>query len=248
VNHLLPLAAGFLMVLFRTSALIMVAPLFGTRSVPARVRVSLAVVIAVTAFVAAGMPQFAAWDHTGTLVVASLGESILGMSAGLAARFTIDAVTAAGSAVSLSMGIGFSATIDPLHGTESSAVAELLSMLTLGMAVAAGLHREAIAWLCRSVITSPPGSPIDLPALAVRVVNAAIESAALAIRLAFPLMAAVTFGHVALGLLGRTVPQLNLSNVGFSVAILAGGGALYILAPSLAAYAAEAARAAFAAG
>jgi flagellar biosynthetic protein FliR len=248
VNPLLPLAAGFLMVLFRTTSLMMVAPLFGTKTVPARLRLSLAVAVSITAFVAAGMPEFAAWDRTGTLVVAAFGESILGLSAGLAARFTIDAVTAAGSAVSLSMGIGFSAMIDPLHGTESSAVAELLSMLTLGIAVAAGLHREAIAWLCRSVVAHPPGTPIVLPEIATRVIEAALESAALSVRLAFPIMTAVIFGHLALGLLGRTVPQLNLSNIGFSVAILAGGGALYLLAPSLAAYAAQTARAAFAAG
>ena len=245
MNLLLPPAAGFLLVLFRTTALMMVAPLFGTRTVPSRLRLSLSVVIAVTAFMAAGMPQFRAWDHSATLVTAIVAETVLGLTAGLAARFTLDAVTGAGAALSISMGIGFGAVLDPLHGAESSAISELLGMLALGLAVAAGLHREAIAWLCRSVVASPPGTAIDIRELAVRVVGAAADAAALSVRLAFPVMTAVIFGHITLGVLGRTAPQLNLSNVGFGVAILAGGGALYLLAPSMAAVAANAARAAF---
>jgi flagellar biosynthesis protein FliR len=55
-------------------------------------------------------------------------------------------------------------------------------------------------------------------------------------------MAAVTFGHVALGVVGRTAPQLNISSVGFSITILAGGGALYMVAPTVAEMCARAAR------
>jgi flagellar biosynthetic protein FliR len=248
MQHLLPTAAGFLLVLFRTGALMMVAPLFGTKSVPARLRLSLAMATAVTAFVAAGLPGFAEYDQTSRVLMAAFGETMIGLAAGLAARFTIDAVTAAGSAISITMGIGFSALIDPMHGTESSALSELLAMLSLGIAVASGIHREAIAWLCRSVLSSPPGAPVAVPELAARVVEAAITSTALSVRLAFPVMTAVIFGHLALGLLGRAVPQLNVSNVGFSVAILAGGGAIYLLAPSMAILAAHSARAAFAGG
>jgi flagellar biosynthetic protein FliR len=64
----------------------------------------------------------------------------------------------------------------------------------------------------------------------------------LAIHLAFPVLAAVTMGHLSLGLLNRTTPQLGLANIGFSVALLAGVGALYLAAPPAAMMAAEAAR------
>jgi len=56
----------------------------------------------------------------------------------------------------------------------------------------------------------------------------------------FPVLAAVTIGHLSLGLLNRTTPQLGLSNIGFSVALLAGAGALYLVAPPRALMAAEA--------
>jgi flagellar biosynthesis protein FliR len=58
----------------------------------------------------------------------------------------------------------------------------------------------------------------------------------------------VTFGQVALGVVGRTAPQLNISSVGFSITILAGGAALYMTAPTIAEIAARAASAALSGG
>ena len=72
-----------------------------------------------------------------------------------------------------------------------------------------------------------------------------IGSCALTVRLAFPLLVAITFGHGVMALMGRAAPQVNVSSVGFSVTIVAGGGALYLLTPDLAAVAAQAAIQAF---
>ena len=72
------------------------------------------------------------------------------------------------------------------------------------------------------------------------------ESFALSVRLAFPVLAAVTLGHLGLGVLNRAAPQLNLSNIGYTVALVAGGGAFYLVAPGAAVIVSEAARTAFA--
>jgi flagellar biosynthetic protein FliR len=103
-----------------------------------------------------------------------------------------------------------------------------------------------VAWLCRSLVEIPPGSPISVADLAARVVSQAAGAIALAIRLAFPVLAAVTLGHLSLGLLNRTMPQLGLANIGFSVALLAGVGSLYLIAPYAARMTADAAHAALA--
>jgi flagellar biosynthetic protein FliR len=242
----LPLAAGFMLVLFRAAGLCVAAPLFGTRSIPAQVRMAVALALAVVAFLAAGAPRFEEHERLDLLVVAVLRESLIGIGAGLAARFAVEAAAAAAHAIGLGMGLSFGATIDPLHGAESTALADLLAFLALGVAIGAGLHREAVAWLCRSVAAMPPGTPVPIPELAAIVVGEAARAAALAMRLAVPVLAAVTFGHMALGVVGRAVPQMGLANVGFSVAILAGGGAIYLAAPGLAEMAAQAAHAAFA--
>jgi flagellar biosynthetic protein FliR len=108
-----------------------------------------------------------------------------------------------------------------------------------------GVHREAVAWLARAFVTWPPGSTPALGALAGQVVGHGILAVVLAVRLAFPVMAAVLLGHATMGVMGKMAPQLSLSNVGFSIAILCGGLGLYLSAPAIAELVARAAVNAF---
>ncbi len=200
----------------------------------------LSLVLAYAAFAGAGFPLFS--GGSAELVSVAIVETVIGLSAGLAARFALEAASAAGHMIAASMGLSFGASVDPIHGAESTSVSELLSMIALAAMLAAGVHRELVAWLCRSVISMPPGAPVEVGPLAGVVVTQALAAVALTVRMAFPVLAAVTFGHVALGVVGRTAPQLNISSVGFSVTILAGGGALYMTAPTIAEMAANAVR------
>ena len=250
-GFLTPTLFGFLLVLFRCTALCSVAPLFAMRTVPMRARMAIALVLAFTAFAGAGFPMFAPpGGGTGALVGAALLETLIGLATGLSATFAVDAAGAAGQMASASMGLSYGSVVDPLHGADSTAISEIITMFSVAALVMSGMHREAIAWLCRSVIRMPPGATVgvDVTSLASAVVTQAIASAALAVRMAFPILVAVFMGHVSLGVVGRTAPQLNVNSIGFSITILAGGGALYLLAPPIAELAARTAAAAFTGG
>jgi flagellar biosynthetic protein FliR len=241
-----PLAIGFFLVLVRCTSLFMVAPIFSAKTIPALVRMGFAVPIAVAVFIGAGSPVFAGWAQPARLIPAVVMELIIGSSAGLAGRFAMEASMAAGSAIAIAAGVSFGSVIDPLHGAESTAIGDLLSFITMAVALATGLHRDAVVWLCRSVQETPPGSDFSVATIATRVISDGAASFALSVRLAFPVLAAVTLGHLGLGLVNRAAPQFNLSNIGFTVALLAGCGAFYLVAPGAAVLAAEAARTAFA--
>jgi flagellar biosynthetic protein FliR len=241
-----PMLAGFLLVLLRCGSLFMVAPLFGTKTIPMRVRAGLAAAVSSAVFTGVGMPNFARWTDSGALIGAAVSEALIGICGGMAARMTIEAASAAGHLMSTAMGMNYGSSLDPIHGSESNAISNLMGFLALGIAVAAGIHRDAIAWLCRSLVETPPGAGTDLPRLFGGVVSESAHAAALAVHLAFPVMGAVTFGNIAFGLLGRVAPQINLQSIGFGLAILCGGGALYFVAPGAAEIAAQAARTAFA--
>src|SRR4051812_41441758 len=113
---LTPTIFGFLMVLFRATALCSVAPLYGMQTVPARIRLGVAVVLAYAAFVAAGAPQLQGWTRMSVLVGGAFIETVIGLCAGLAARFALEAAAAAGSLIAAATGLSFGATLDPLHG------------------------------------------------------------------------------------------------------------------------------------
>jgi flagellar biosynthetic protein FliR len=244
----IPLAAawGFGLVLFRTLGLFLTAPILAARTVPARVRLGIGLAVSLAVWSGAGAPAPEVPSTLWPLAAAAASESALGALAGLAARAILEAALAAGHLVSLSAGIGFGALLDPLSGAESNAAAELLSVGAQAAALALGLHREAIGWLARSCALFPPGAGQGLRELALQAVWHVAGAAALAVRVAFPALAAVMVGHLVLGVLGRVAPQLGLATLGFTISVLAGGGALYLVAPGAAEVVARAALAAFA--
>jgi len=240
----LPLLQGFLLVLFRSGGLIVAAPVVGAGTIPVRVRLALVVVAALAAFAGAGAPAVQVPLEIGALAGAALAETAVGLSAGLSARLVLEAARAAGQVAGISMGLGYGAIVDPVSGADTTALGQLFGLAALAFAVALGLHREAFVWLARSVGSFPPGAAADLRTLAGAVVVHGLAGTVLAVRLAFPILTAVICGHLALGLLGRIAPQLNLGSMGFTIAILAGGAALYLVLPSAADAAARAALAA----
>jgi flagellar biosynthetic protein FliR len=243
----LPVATGygFALLLLRTAALFTTAPILGARVVPARIRLGMAVAVAVAVYSGAGSPQVSPPDSLFGLAAAAAGETAIGLCAGMAARWLLEAALAAGHAAGLAAGLGFSAVVDPFTGAEATAVAQTYFLVAQGSAVALGLHREAVVWLVRATQAFPLGGAPDVPALAMRTIGFGILSIGLSVRLAVPVMAAVMVGHAVMGMMGRMAPQLSLGTIGFSVAILAGGFALYLAAPAAAELAARAALQAF---
>jgi len=227
-------ALGFALVLLRVAGLALAAPLLSARAVPARVRLGVALALASAIWQGAGAPAVPPPDGLAGLAAAAAAETAAGVLGGLAARWLLEAALGAGHLAGLSAGIGFGALVDPSTGAESSAVSEVIFTGAQAAAIAAGIHREAVAWLARSFAAWPPGGAVALSELATRACAQAVFSVALSVRLAFPVIAAVMLGHALMALLGRVAPQLSLSNVGFSVSILAGGLALYLAAPAAA--------------
>ena len=243
----LPLATvwGFGLLLFRTTGLCLTAPMLGARVVPQRIRLAISLALTAAVYAGIGMPGVPLPSSILALGTAAVLETATGLISGLAARWMLDAAMAAGHLAGLSAGLGFSALVDPTTGAESNGLSQLLFAGAQGAALSLGIHREAVGWLARSAQLWPPGSAVDLPSLASRLVGQTVMAISLSVRLAFPILAAVLLGHACMGVMSRMAPQLNLGNVGFSVAILAGGLAVYLSAPAAAEMAARAAVAAF---
>jgi flagellar biosynthetic protein FliR len=243
----LPLATlwGFGLVLFRTTGLCLTAPMLSARIVPARIRLAIALALSFAIFSGAGTPAVPVPASVAGLAFGAAVESAAGALGGLSARWLLDAALAAGHLAGLTAGLGFSALIDPTTGAESNGLSQLLYAGAQAAALSLGIHREAVAWLARAALTWPPGTTPALGALAAQVIGHAVLAIVLAVRLAFPVMAAVLLGHATMGVMNKMAPQLSLSNVGFSIALLCGGFAIYLSAPTIAELAARAAVAAF---
>lgn len=219
--QLLGWLGALLLPFFRLLGLFSSAPILSQRSVPVRLRVAAALALAVlvvplTAGTSAA-PDLAA--PSGWLVVA--GEALIGFAIGFIARAVLAAVELAGEVIGLQMGLSFAGFFDPDSG-QANAVGRLLNTLSLWAFVAVDGPVLLVAALVRSFEVVPPATQFG--AWIGQVQPAALGAGLfeLGVMLALPFMALLLFVNLALGVVSRIAPQLNIFAIGFPVTIGAG--------------------------
>lgn len=227
------LIAGLLWPLTRILGLVATAPLFGNVSIPARVKVCLGVLLAL--IVAPAVPSLPATDPmslTGLLIL--MQQLVIGLAMGMAMRIVFAAVEMAGEIVGMTMGLGFATFFDPMSKSHSSAISQFLSLVTLMLYLAANFHLMLFATLVDSFTTMPVaagsfgmGSFEQLALWGGRIFSAGMQ-------LSLPIVAALLINNIALGILTRAAPQLNIFGIGFPIAIGVGFIMLALTLPYLA--------------
>ena len=210
--------AALLWPLTRILGLIAAAPLFGNNAVPVSVKVGLGVMLA--AIMAPTIPALPATDPmsmAGFLIV--LQELLIGLAMGFSMRIVFAAIEMAGEVSSLTMGLGFATLFDPLSSGRSSAVSQFLALIATMAFLAANAHLVLLSALAESFITLPVsatpmsiGAPLELARWGARIFSAGLQ-------LSLPIVAALLITNVALGILTRAAPQLNLFGIGFPVSL-----------------------------
>jgi flagellar biosynthetic protein FliR len=148
-------------------------------------------------------------------------EMMIGLAIGLVARMILSAVDLAGEIIGLQMGLSFAGFFDPASGSNTNAVGRLLGTLSLAAFVAADGPSLLIAPPCKASNPHPPrgGSSflgrLDLGSIATTVFE-------LGMLMALPYMALLLFVNLALGIVSRVAPQLNVFAIGFPITIASG--------------------------
>lgn len=213
--------AGLLWPLSRILGLIMVAPLFSNRSIPMRVRVGLGIMLAlVVAPTVTNLPAVDPMSVAGILLLAQ--QMVIGMAMGFAMRLVFAAVEMAGEMTGMTMGLGFATFFDPQSQGRSSAVSQFLALLVLMIYLAANVHLVLLSVLVESFSALPvSAAPLEGEALR-QLVLAGGRIFNLGVQLALPMVAALLMTNMALGILTRAAPQLNLFGIGFPVTLAVG--------------------------
>jgi flagellar biosynthetic protein FliR len=212
---------AFVYPFFRFAAVASTAPLLSHASVPRRVRIGLCVLLAVV--VAPTLPPAPAVSPlSGDGVLVIVQQLLIGGAIGFVLQFAFATVTLAGDVMGLQMGLSFASLVDPQHSEQVPLVGAFLSMVLMLAFVAMNGHLMLIAALAESFTAFPvSGSTLAHPDWASLAAGAAMIFSA-GLQLALPIVAALLVVTLALGVLTRTAPQLNLFAVGFPVTLIAG--------------------------
>jgi flagellar biosynthetic protein FliR len=160
-------------------------------------------------------------------------QLIIGLAMGLAMRIAFACMEMAGSITGLTMGLGFASFFDPQSQGQSPALSQIFALLMIMIYLAANLHLVVLSTLVDS-FTTLPISTKPLGADKMQMIAAwGGRIFSVGIQLSLPLVTALLITNLALGVLTRAAPQLNLFGIGFPITMGAGFVMIAISLPYL---------------
>jgi flagellar biosynthetic protein FliR len=208
-------AAAFALFATRLGGLVLIAPVYSARTVPVAVRTAL--VLLITAAMAPALVGQA------TVVVTPAtfaSELLIGFAIGFGAAIFVGATEVAGDILALQGGLSGAATLDPLTGIQSQALSHFLKLLVVTLLLVGGGHILMLEALADSIVALPPGQPI---AAADGMLTMAMLGGSLftvGVQIAAPVMAAVFVGNLAMGVLARIAPQMQVFMLAYPLQIV----------------------------
>ncbi|MEN0110351.1 MAG: flagellar biosynthetic protein FliR [Planctomycetota bacterium] len=222
-SELLRLGVVFTLVLARVGAVVASAPLLSDASLPARVKALLAVSLSalVTPMVLAdpgvSLAATEAPRNLAGLGVLVGGEAIVGLTLGLAVTVLLSGVQLAGQLVGQMSGMALAETSSSPFGDSSTVFGQVYYLVATAVFVACGGHRMLVEATLDTFAKAPPGQAIASEELLMGVIGLLGVGFELGVRAAAPLLLALLLATVVLGLISRTMPQINTMVVGFGV-------------------------------
>ncbi|HVA46262.1 MAG TPA: flagellar biosynthetic protein FliR [Pirellulales bacterium] len=221
----------FLLVLVRTSGLVLAGPPFGSSEIPTQIRVFLAIALAMLLFPGQiDTPLTPPTTLAGSIPLVG-AELFIGFLLGSGVLLLFSGVQLAGQIVGQMSGMTLADVYNPGFDADVPLLSQLLYMVALAVFLLCGGHRMAMTGFLDTFAALPPGSASMATSLGDMVVTLLVQSFSLGVRVAAPATAALMLASLVLGIISRTLPQLNVMALGFGLNALV---TLSILSASLA--------------
>ena len=217
VQWLSPIFWPFLRIL----AVFSVAPVFSSKAFPLRAKIGLAFLISLA--VQASLPEaplIGVNDKDAAGVV--IQQVLVGVSIGFAVRLIFASMELAGEVVGFQMGLNFAAFFDPTINSQSSAMGRFFSQLSLLLFIVTNAHLLVIGAFVSSFRAFPVGQPLILALSQMQLYQLGADIFSSAFWIALPVVGMLLFANLALGIISRVAPQMNIFAVGFPITLSIG--------------------------
>ncbi len=213
---------SFLLTLMRVSLIVFLMPFYGGETIPAPVKAALCLILALALWPHLSFPAGMFPAHPLGIIVILLGELILGMTLGMCVHFIFAGIQTGGELLGFQMGFTMVSLVDPLSGARVSITSHLLYMVSLLTFLTLDGHLHLLRALAESFTLLPPGGLTMRGNLVDNVLSLSGGMFVLAVKIAAPVMAAIFMVELALALMARAAPQMNLLTLGFPIKIAVG--------------------------
>jgi len=215
----LPSFPAFLLVLVRVTSFFLMMPLFSYRSIPASHKIGLGFFIAWIILFTLDVP---ALEINSTYFLLIIKEALVGLLIGFVAYMILSAIQIAGGFIDFQMGFAIANVIDPQTGAQSPLMGQYLYTIGLLLLLTVNGHHLLLDGIFNSYRFIPldqPWIPFGNENMVEFVIRSFNSMFVIAFQMAIPVVASLFLVDVALGIVARTVPQLNVFVVGLPLKI-----------------------------
>lgn len=223
---------GFFWPFVRVSAMMAIVPILSARTISVRFKLIIAVII--TAAIAPAIRL----DHpidpfTNEGLWMAVEQAGIGLAMGLAFVIVFQAVTLAGQMIANGMGLGFASMVDPTTGMNAPVISQFYIIIVSLLFITFDGHLLLIRLLSDSFVTMPLSGYFLSTASLKELVSAGSYIFSWGMVMSLPIVTALLLANIALGLISRAAPTLNVFSIGFVVTILGGAVLMWWLLPML---------------
>src|SRR5699024_4864210 len=206
----LSIIPAFLLVFARTLAFLMTVPLFSYRTIPNMFKIGFSFFLSIVILTSLDSPVVSL-EYSYILLL--LKEVTVGLAIGLIAYIILSAVQTAGGFIDFQMGFAIAHVVDPQTGAQSPLIGQFFYMIALLYLLIDGLM-NSYQFIPLEGLLSFDGAFSDF------IIRSFNSMFVIAFQMALPIVGCLFLVDVALGLIARTVPQVNVFVVGLPLKIL----------------------------
>jgi flagellar biosynthetic protein FliR len=207
--------------LTRVTAFLMAAPIFGSRTISARVRLVLGVVV--TALIVPLLPPLPAFDGFSLpVLIVTLQQVLIGITFGFVFQVVFQVFVLGGQYIAMKMGLGFASMNDPANGVTVTIVSQFYLLTTTLLFLSINGHLIILQVIIDSFTQLPIGSTTIVFNDFYKIAELGNWMFASALSIALPVLTALLIVNIAFGVMSRAAPQINIFAVGFPLTLIFG--------------------------
>ncbi len=222
MNYLLDYLGVFLLVFARILGIFVTAPIFNYNNIPLYGKMGFSLFLAVILVPMVNIPETLELSHFYIMLFISAKELMTGMMIGFICYLFLSSVYLAGHIIDMEIGFSIASVINPQDDTEIPVMANVLYFMATLMLLITNGHHTLIRGLVKS-FNMIPLNGLNMNIFMIdKIISILITTFIISFKIAAPILAAIFITNVLLGILARTMPQMNVFVVGMPLKISVG--------------------------
>lgn len=210
----------YLLILFRCLGFLLLTPVFGRREFPPQVKIGLGALLSIIVY--PFIPDINLSSNLWILAASVLKEFMTGITIGYVAFLLFSSLYLAGEIIDMEMGFGIVNVLDSQSNTQVPLMGNYFYILTILLFLTINGHHMLISAIIKSYDLLPLGEAIYQEGVLNTIIISFKDMFLLGVKIALPVVSVIFLTDLALGIIARTVPQMNVFMVGLPVKIAVG--------------------------